>query len=128
VQHREAIEALVAAAFIGRNTPELVDQLKAQGVPAAPVRSVAQALADPHTRARGLVLDVQHPTAGTFRTLATPLSLADTPTAVRRPPPLLGEHTRQILQDELGLPADEIDALLQAGVVAGLPTLEEARP
>ncbi len=128
VQNRKAIEALIATAFITRSTQALVDELQAQGVPAAPVRSVAQALADEHTQARGLVLDVQHPSAGTFKTLAVPLSLADTPTRVRRPPPRLGEHTRQILQDELGLPAAEVDALMRAGVVAGLPASEETTP
>ena len=126
VQNREAIEALVAAAFSLHTTQDLVAQLKAQGIPAAPVRSVAQALADPHTQARGLVQDVLHPTAGSFKTLATPLSLAHTPTAVRRPPPRLGEHTRQILQDELGLSAAEVDDLMRSGVVAGLHTLETA--
>lgn len=126
VENRAAIEALVAAAFSGHTTLALLDQLQAQGVPAAAVRSVAQALADEHTHARGLVLDVQHATAGAYKTLATPLSLHGTPTAVRRPPPRLGEHTRQILQDELGLPADEVDALMRAGVVACMPTTEEA--
>jgi crotonobetainyl-CoA:carnitine CoA-transferase CaiB-like acyl-CoA transferase len=125
VQNREAIEALVAAACVQRSTQALVDDLKAQGVPAAPVRSVAQALADEHTQARGLLLAVQHPTAGAFRTLATPLSLANTPTAVRRAPPRLGEHTRQILQDDLGLSAAAVDALMRDGVVAGLAAPEE---
>ncbi len=127
VENREAIEALVAAAFIERNTQQWVDLLQEQGVPAAPVRSVAQALADPHTQARGLLLDVQHPTAGTFKSLAAPLSLAGTPTRVRHPPPRLGEHTRQILQDELGLSAEEVNVLMRSGVVAGLPALEENR-
>jgi crotonobetainyl-CoA:carnitine CoA-transferase CaiB-like acyl-CoA transferase len=128
VENREAIEALVGAAFTPRHTAALVDELKAQGIPAAAVRSVSQALADEHTQARGLVLDVLHPTAGLFKTLATPLSLAETPTTVRHPPPRLGEHTRQILQDDLGLPADEVDALVRAGVVACMPTTEEATP
>jgi crotonobetainyl-CoA:carnitine CoA-transferase CaiB-like acyl-CoA transferase len=126
VQNREAIEALVAAALAARTTQALVDDLQAQGVPAAPVRSVAQALADDHTQARGLVLDVLHPTAGAFKSLATPLSLTGTPTSMRHPPPRLGEHTRQILQDEWGLTVNEVDALMRAGVIACGPTTEEA--
>jgi crotonobetainyl-CoA:carnitine CoA-transferase CaiB-like acyl-CoA transferase len=118
VQNRDAIEGQVAAAFAGLSTSALVDQLKSQGIPAASVRSVAQALADAHTRTRGLVLEVEHPAAGRYQTLASPLSLHGTPTTVRHPPPRLGEHTRQILQDELGLPADEVDALVRDGVVA----------
>jgi succinate---hydroxymethylglutarate CoA-transferase len=118
VQHRSAIEGLLVDALRGHSTAKVVDALRALGVPAAPVRTVAQALADDHTRLRGRVLEVVHPSVGPFQTLASPLTLHDTPPALLRAPPRLGEHTRQILADELGLPANEINALLAAGVVA----------
>ena len=118
VNHRDAIEALIAGCLRQRDTAAVVAAMREVGIPAGPVRTVAQALADPHTRERQCVLDVAHAQAGRFETLASPLVLHDTPTALQRPPPLLGEHTRQILGDELGLPEEEIAALFAAGVVA----------
>jgi formyl-CoA transferase len=74
-----------------------VEQLLAAGVPAAPLLDYAQVLADPHTMARGMVEELEHPVEGTIRTLGFPIKMSATPLRVRRPPPLLGEHTQEIL-------------------------------
>jgi crotonobetainyl-CoA:carnitine CoA-transferase CaiB-like acyl-CoA transferase len=89
-------------ALAGRTTGEWVDLMLAAGVPAGPIQDLAQVFADPHTRARHRVEEIDHPVAGTVRTLGFPLKMSETPLRVRRAPPLLGEHTAEILR-ELGL-------------------------
>jgi formyl-CoA transferase len=78
-----------------------VERFLTAGVPAAPLLDYAQVFADPHTRARKMVEEVEHPVEGTIRTLGFPLKMGATPLRVRRPPPLLGEHTDEVL-GELG--------------------------
>lgn len=91
----EAIEAALAAG----TTAEWVERLLDAGVPAGPIHDHRQVFEDPHTRARGMVEEVEHPVEGLVRTLGFPLKLGDTPAAVRRPPPLLGEHTEEVLAE-----------------------------
>ena len=69
-----------------------------------------QVLADPHTRRAEMVVPVEHPLEGTISALGVPVKLSDTPGAVRRPAPLLGQHTEEVLR-EAGFSAREIEAL-----------------
>jgi len=95
VGNRDAIDALVADAMAGRPADHWLSLLRESGIPCGGVNSVAQALADPQAEARDTVLEVAHPGVpeGSYRTLGFPFRMAGTPLAVRRPPPLLGEHT-----------------------------------
>jgi formyl-CoA transferase/CoA:oxalate CoA-transferase len=68
------------------------------GVPSAPINSVPEALNDAQTQARGLIVQLEHPSLGMARSIANPIKFSDTPVSYRLPPPLLGEHTAQILQ------------------------------
>jgi crotonobetainyl-CoA:carnitine CoA-transferase CaiB-like acyl-CoA transferase len=72
-------------------------------IPAAPIHSVAEALQDAQTSARGLIVQLEHPALGEVRSIANPIRFSDTPVSYRLPPPLLGEHNREILK-ELGCP------------------------
>ena len=103
--NRAALVCEIEAALSGRTTAEWVDRLIAAGVPAGPIHDFAQVFADPHTHERRMVEDVEHPVAGRVHTLGFPLKMSDTPLRVRRPPPLLGEHSAEILR-ELGMEAD----------------------
>ena len=94
---------------------ELFDQAQLTWGPAATVSEVA---ADPHAAAVGTFPEVQHPTAGTFRTVAAPMKLRGQDISPRGPAPDLGQHTREVLA-ELGLSAAEVDTLLAAGTVTG---------
>jgi crotonobetainyl-CoA:carnitine CoA-transferase CaiB-like acyl-CoA transferase len=85
-------------------------------VPAGPIATVRQALESPQAAARGMVVEQMHPVMGEVRTIAQPLALTETPPSYRRPPPMVGEHSREILS-ELGLGAHEIEALVAGGVV-----------
>ena len=79
-------------------TDHWVEVLLAAGVPAGPIQDYRQVLEDdPHVKARGMVAEVEHPVEGRIRTVASPLRLSGTPTSVRRPPPLLGQHNEEVL-------------------------------
>ncbi|MDR0358874.1 MAG: CoA transferase [bacterium] len=89
------------------------ERLETAGVPAGPIHDVAQAFADPIARQRGARLEVDHPTAGRISQVAAPWRLDGEPFRVRRRPPLLGEHTKEVLQEVLGIEEAE------AGTLAG---------
>jgi formyl-CoA transferase len=99
--NRPALAAELESALAARDTAEWVEDLLAAGVPAGPIHDYAQAVDDPHTRAREMVVEMEHPEAGTVYGLGIPVKLSATPGSIRRPPPLLGEHTDEILA-ELG--------------------------
>jgi crotonobetainyl-CoA:carnitine CoA-transferase CaiB-like acyl-CoA transferase len=103
VENRAAIDGAIAAALAVDTAENWLGKLKAAGVPCGRINSVAEALADPQTAARRMIETVQHPTVGELKLVGAPYKLAGTPAAVRRPPPLLGEHTDDILRDDLGL-------------------------
>jgi crotonobetainyl-CoA:carnitine CoA-transferase CaiB-like acyl-CoA transferase len=86
-------------------------------VPCGRVNSVAEALDDPHALARRMMETVEHPTVGPLRLLGIPFKLESTPARVRRPPPTLGQHTAEILREELGPSEARIEALRARRVV-----------
>jgi formyl-CoA transferase len=95
-----------------------LERLLAAGVPAGPVSDYASALKDPQTAAREMVVEADHPQAGRTKMLGIPVKLSGTPGAVRRPPPTLGQHTREVLA-ELGYVDDEVDELIAEGILRG---------
>jgi len=114
------LPGLVAAMseVLARNpSAEWLARLDAAGVPAGPVHSVGEALSHPQTRARGMVVDLEHPEAGATKALGCPVHLSVTPAKVERPAPRLGEHTRDVLR-ESGYADAEIEAFAATGVVA----------
>jgi crotonobetainyl-CoA:carnitine CoA-transferase CaiB-like acyl-CoA transferase len=116
VEHREVVDGLVEETLAADSADGWITRLRAAGVPCGRVSTVAEALADPHTLARGMVETVEHPTAGAFRMLGVPFTMAGTAARVRRPPPTLGQHTDEVL-GELGLDAPALAALKDAGAV-----------
>jgi crotonobetainyl-CoA:carnitine CoA-transferase CaiB-like acyl-CoA transferase len=116
VEHRDAIDGLIGAALAKDTADAWLAKLKAVGVPCGRINTVAQALDDPQTAARRMIETVQHPTIGDLKLLGIPFKFSETPAAVRRPPPTLGEHTDQIL-GELGMDAGEIAKLRADKVV-----------
>src|SRR5262245_37837187 len=91
--------------------------LQAAGVPAGTVQNAADHFADPHLRARGFLIELDHPVAGPRRYPGNPIRTAAGFFAPARRAPLLGEHTREICRDLLGLPASEVEALLASGAI-----------
>ncbi|MFP1680384.1 CaiB/BaiF CoA transferase family protein [Alloalcanivorax sp. C16-2] len=118
VEHRDVLVPLLRQTTVMKTTTEWLAALEAVGVPCGPVNNLEQAFADPQARARGLRREMDHPTAGTVPTVASPLRLSATPAEYRLPPPLLGEHTRAVLGDMLGLDESALETLFANGVVA----------
>jgi crotonobetainyl-CoA:carnitine CoA-transferase CaiB-like acyl-CoA transferase len=113
------LPALVEAmnAVLGtRSKAVWIARFDAAGVPAGPVHSIGEALSHPQTLARGMVVDLVHPTAGPTKAIGCPVHFSATPTSVTRPAPLLGQHTREVLAAH-GYSGAEIDALIAEGVV-----------
>ena len=117
VVHRDLLDGLIADTLRSDPADAWIGKLQATGVPCGRINSVAQALDDPHTAARGMVETVEHPTAGALRMLGIPFTLSGTPASVRRPPPTLGQHTDEILREELGLTDQRIAELRTLGVI-----------
>ena len=123
INHREVIETMIAQETVRWQRDELLAALRAHGIPSGQVNTVAQALADKHALDRQMVTSIQHPTIGSFATLGIPLRLLDTPASIRLPPPRLGEHTQQVLSQDLGMTQDQISVLSAQGVIACLSTV-----
>src|SRR4051794_6186664 len=117
VAHRDIVDGMIADALAADTADAWLAKIKAAGVPCGRINTVAQALDDPHTAARQMVETVEHPTIGALKVLGIPFKFGDTPASVRRAPPVLGEHTDEILASELGLDAAAIAALRAEKVV-----------
>ena len=94
-----------------------IEKLKAAAVPCGRINTVAQALDDPHTAARHMVETAEHPLIGELKMLGIPFKFSDTPAAVRRAPPTLGQHSDEILVQDLGLDAKAIAELRREKVI-----------
>ena len=111
VAHRGLLDGMIAERLRTDTAVAWVDKLKAAGVPCGRINSVKQALDDPHTAARRMIEEVEHQTIGTLKVIGTPFKFSATPTSVRRAPPLLGQHTEEVLCRELGLSGQRIAEL-----------------
>jgi len=115
VANRAALHALIADRLIAAPTAIWLTRLAEADVPAGPINDLAEAFASPQVAARGLLVDLEHPALGTLRQVGPPFELHGTPATVRTPPPLLGEHSDEIL-GELGLSPSEVAALRETGI------------
>jgi crotonobetainyl-CoA:carnitine CoA-transferase CaiB-like acyl-CoA transferase len=112
----QTTERLLAAPIACESMDHWIAALEGAGVPCGPINTMDRVFADPQARARGLAMKLPHPVAGEVPTIASPMRLSATPVEHRRPP-LLGEHTDQVLGDLLGRSAGEIEALRSRGIV-----------
>ncbi|MCD5995349.1 CoA transferase [Pseudomonas sp. CDFA 602] len=117
VANRLELIPLIRQATVFKTTAQWVSELGAASVPCGPVNDLAQVFADPQVLARGLAIELPHVLGGKVAQVASPIRLSETPVEYRNAPPLLGEHTTQVLQAVLGLGADEVLALREAGVI-----------
>lgn len=109
VRHRTELIPLLRQTTVMRTTAEWVSALEQADVPCGPVNRLDQVFADPQVQARGIRVDLPHP-LGTVSTVASPVRLSATPVQYRRPPPLVGQHTEEVLRDWLQAEATEAAA------------------
>ena len=119
MSHRPELEKEIEAALAGSNVDTWVDRLLAAGVPAGPIHGLDRVLAEPHTQARRMIEDVDHPVAGRVHTLGFPIKMHGTPARVRRPPPRLGEHTDEVLRELADRTGSNGGAARTTGTAAG---------
>jgi crotonobetainyl-CoA:carnitine CoA-transferase CaiB-like acyl-CoA transferase len=102
VENRELVVRMLNDLFSTRDAAEWMALCNDIGIPSAPINDIAQVLANPQVQARQLRIDVEYPAAGTLPLISSPLNIPTNPTRVRYPPPLLGQHTGEILHTLLG--------------------------
>ena len=118
IQNRAILVPLLQSIFAKKTAAAWLEKFAAAEIPAAPINSVAEALGDAQTHARGLIVQLEHPTVGTAKSIANPIRFSTTPVGYRLPPPLLGEQTAEILRS-LGYSEEDLRTMRQAGADEG---------
>jgi crotonobetainyl-CoA:carnitine CoA-transferase CaiB-like acyl-CoA transferase len=117
VAHREELIAILEKVFQQRDTADWLKVLSGAGLPCAPVNTIDKVFADAQVLHRNMLLEVEHPTAGTVRMAGMPVKLSSTPATVRLPPPVLGQHGEEVLESWLRLPRAEIEDLKRKSIL-----------
>jgi crotonobetainyl-CoA:carnitine CoA-transferase CaiB-like acyl-CoA transferase len=117
VRNRGELAEILAAVLRLRPSREWLEGLEQAGVPAGPINDLAQVFDDPQVRARGMRVEAPHPQAGTVPMVGSPVRLSATPAREASAPPLLGQHTGEVLRGLLGMSEAEIEALRSSGVL-----------
>ncbi|KAL1971903.1 hypothetical protein VTN31DRAFT_1991 [Thermomyces dupontii] len=118
VQNRSILEPLIEAETRKRTTQEWLQIFEGSGMPYAAVNDVMDTLNHEQAKARGMVQTIQHPVCGPLKVLSPPVKYSNAEPSIRSPPPLLGEHTDEVLQEVVGLSGERVRELREKGVVA----------
>jgi formyl-CoA transferase len=117
VAHRELLVGMIGERLGERTAREWLALLEPAGVPCGPINDLGQVFDDPQVRHRGMQVRAPHPAAGEVRMVANPMKFSATPIVHDAAPPLLGQHTREVLGEVLGLDRARIDALQSEGII-----------
>ncbi|EFP65892.1 Formyl-coenzyme A transferase [Ralstonia pickettii] len=117
VANRDVLVPILAEMVKRFGKGEWIDKLEAAGVPCGPINSLDEVFDNEQVQARGLRVDLPHPSAGTVKLVGSPVKMSATPPKAASHPPLLGEHTGAVLRDVLNLSADQVDSLRRRGVI-----------
>jgi len=98
VHNRETLASLIESVTLEQPRVHWLKLFEEHDIPCGPINNYDQVFRDPQVRARGMVIETQHPTLGTLRTLGSPVKMSATPPVTGRPAPRLGEHTREVLR------------------------------
>lgn len=115
--NRESLIARLGAVFLTKSYEEWEAILLPAGMPMGAINTIDRVVDHPQVEARGMLVEQEHPVAGTVRMVGVPVRLSETPGAIRTPAPLLGQHTDEVLRDRLGLDDGEIARLRRAGAI-----------
>jgi formyl-CoA transferase len=117
IEYRDALIPLLAAMVKEKTKVEWISLLESVGVPCGPINNLQEVFENEQVVARGIQLNVPHPTAGSMKLVASPMRLSKTPVTMRMPPPLLGEHTEKILSATLHYTHEQIAQLRSKGII-----------
>jgi crotonobetainyl-CoA:carnitine CoA-transferase CaiB-like acyl-CoA transferase len=117
VKNADMLGAQIAKALGGRPVAEWMHIFEKANVPCSPINDIAQVFDDPHVRAREMKIELDHPLTGKLPNIANPMRLSRSAVQYHRPPPTLGEHTNEVLDELLDLSAEEISNLAAKGVI-----------
>ena len=117
VQHRQLVTDTLAPVMRQHSTAWWVERLEALKIGCGPINRLSEVFADPHVVARNMVVEMAHGSGATVKVVANPVKLSETPADYRLPPPLLGEHTDQVLSEQLGFDAATLAGLRAQGVI-----------
>lgn len=116
VRHRDVLVPMLAEVLRQRPVQAWIELLEPLGVPVGPINNVAQVFEHPQVKSRGMRIDLPHPLSGSLPMVASPMRLSDTPVRYRSAPPMLGQHTREVLA-ECGVDEAELARLAEQGVI-----------
>ncbi|WP_229421874.1 CaiB/BaiF CoA transferase family protein [Massilia aquatica] len=117
VQHRDVLVPLLADMVATRTRDAWIAQLEAVGVPCGPINDVGEVFENEQVKARGVAIEMDHPAAGKVKLVRSPMKLSLTPAQADLPPPMLGQHTDEVLRDLLGRSDEEIAVLRAKGAI-----------
>lgn len=117
IRNRKELIPLVRGIMKERTRKDWIERLDAAGVPCGPINNYEEVFDDPQVRHRGLKIETPHPQSGSLPGIASPMRFSETRVEYKLPPPLLGEHTREVLGDLLGVPVEELDRLAALKVI-----------
>ncbi|MCJ7722802.1 MAG: CoA transferase, partial [Anaerolineales bacterium] len=115
--NRDVLKDMLSEVLITRDADGWLAELREAGLPCGLINTIPDVFDTPQAQARNLVLDIEHPTAGSLRLTGFPYKLSQTPAEVHRPPPLLGEHTEEVLVELLGYSSDDVSILRERGAI-----------
>jgi formyl-CoA transferase len=117
VENRKELVSFLQGVFLQKTSDEWLKLLGEAEIPSGPINTIDRVLADPQVLAREMVLEMEHPSTGKYKVIGSPMKLSETPVQYRIPPPLLGEHTAEVLKDILGYTQAEISRLKEEKVI-----------
>ena len=117
VQNRQLVTDTLTPVMKSKTTAEWIDALEALKIGCGPINTLEQVFADPHVQAREMVVEMVHGSGETVKVIANPVKLSATPPSYRSPPPVLGEHTEDVLASVLKMSASDIAALREKGIL-----------